>query len=145
MTYRGIVRNGVVVIEGERPAEGTLVDVRPRGPMAGEANALEIGPRLDELRALKDGWLDGLGKALPPQGLDWLAGVLKRHYPGGLMPPHFYPTTEGGVQAEWTLRPWEILLEIDLATRVGQWHALNLQSGDEVSRELNLEQDTSWE
>ena len=26
MTYRGVVNNGVVVIEGEKPAEGTVVD-----------------------------------------------------------------------------------------------------------------------
>jgi len=29
MTYRGVVSNGVVVIEGEKPAEGTVVEVTP--------------------------------------------------------------------------------------------------------------------
>jgi hypothetical protein len=29
MTYRGIVSNGVVVLEGEKPAEGTVVEVTP--------------------------------------------------------------------------------------------------------------------
>jgi hypothetical protein len=29
MTYRGIVVNGVVVIDGEKPAEGTAVEVTP--------------------------------------------------------------------------------------------------------------------
>lgn len=29
MTYRGIVSNGVVVLEGQRPSEGTLVEVTP--------------------------------------------------------------------------------------------------------------------
>jgi hypothetical protein len=29
MTYRGIVRNGVVVLEGEKPADGTVVEVAP--------------------------------------------------------------------------------------------------------------------
>jgi hypothetical protein len=29
MTYRGIVRNGVVVLEGEKPADGTIVEVTP--------------------------------------------------------------------------------------------------------------------
>ena len=29
MTYRGIVSNGVVVLEGEKPAEGTVVEITP--------------------------------------------------------------------------------------------------------------------
>jgi hypothetical protein len=29
MTYRGVVVNGVVVIEGEKPVDGTLVEVTP--------------------------------------------------------------------------------------------------------------------
>jgi hypothetical protein len=33
MTYRGIVSNGVIVIEGEKPAEGTVVEVRPETPL----------------------------------------------------------------------------------------------------------------
>ncbi|MDB5292293.1 MAG: hypothetical protein JWL69_3534 [Phycisphaerales bacterium] len=31
MTYRGVVSNGVVVLEGEHPAEGTVVEVTPVG------------------------------------------------------------------------------------------------------------------
>jgi hypothetical protein len=33
MTYRGIVTNGVVVLEGEKPAEGTVVEVTPVPPL----------------------------------------------------------------------------------------------------------------
>jgi hypothetical protein len=29
MTYRGVVSNGVVVLEGETPVEGTVVEVTP--------------------------------------------------------------------------------------------------------------------
>jgi len=29
MTYRGIVSNGVVVLEGDKPDDGTVVDVTP--------------------------------------------------------------------------------------------------------------------
>lgn len=29
MTYRGIVSNGVVLLEGDKPAEGTVVEVTP--------------------------------------------------------------------------------------------------------------------
>ena len=29
MTYRGTMRNGVVVIDGEKPADGTVVEITP--------------------------------------------------------------------------------------------------------------------
>jgi hypothetical protein len=29
MTYRGTVKNGVVVIDGEKPADGTVVEITP--------------------------------------------------------------------------------------------------------------------
>ena len=29
MTYRGIVSNGVVLLEGDKPVEGTIVEVTP--------------------------------------------------------------------------------------------------------------------
>lgn len=32
MTYRGIVKNGVVVIDGEKPAAGTVVELLPMPP-----------------------------------------------------------------------------------------------------------------
>ena len=31
MTYRGVVSHGVVVLDGEKPSEGTLVEVTPLG------------------------------------------------------------------------------------------------------------------
>ncbi len=36
MTYHGIVSNGIVVIEGEKPAEGTVVEIVPVNPTRDE-------------------------------------------------------------------------------------------------------------
>ena len=33
MTYRGIVSNGIVVIEGEKPVDGTVVEIVPVNKM----------------------------------------------------------------------------------------------------------------
>ena len=41
MTYRGIVSNGVVVLEGEKPAEGTVVEVTPVAAASSRAGADE--------------------------------------------------------------------------------------------------------
>ena len=42
----------------------TLDALDPLNPL----NTLDIGARVDELRALKDGWLEGEGKSLRPRG-----------------------------------------------------------------------------
>lgn len=142
MTYRGIVSNGVVVLEGEKPAEGTIVDVTPRA--LSHARDLDISYRLAELRELKDGWLDGKGKAPASEGLDWLSSAFATRYPRGSILPYLYPTAEGDVLAEWTLGDWEASLEIDLASHSAEWHALDVQSGREASRKLDLDSDDAW-
>lgn len=43
MTYRGIVSNGVVVIEGEKPADGTVVEVTTVDASRDLANHPAIG------------------------------------------------------------------------------------------------------
>ncbi len=34
MTYRGVVSNGVVLLEGDKPSDGTVVEVIPVGEVA---------------------------------------------------------------------------------------------------------------
>ena len=63
-------------------------------------HALDIASRLEELKKIKDGWLDGAGQAPSHEGLDWLAGVLKDRYPDYLPRPYAYPVPDGGVQLE---------------------------------------------
>jgi hypothetical protein len=45
MTYRGIVSNGVVVLEGEKPPEGTVVEITPvtgAGSVASDAGVEDL-------------------------------------------------------------------------------------------------------
>lgn len=105
----------------------------------------DVPVRLYELRLLKQGWLDGEhGLPLPSSGVDWLEREFESRYPDTLLPPYLYPTAEGGVQAEWSLGRTEITLEIDLIERLGQWHALNLDSDEEVARDLRLSDEREW-
>lgn len=72
---------------------------------------LDVRARLDDLRALSDGWLDGTGVAPPHAGLDWLASAFDRHFPDDLPLPHLYPTPEGGFapsgrSSRWNC-PWK--------------------------------------
>jgi hypothetical protein len=104
----------------------------------------DVGVRLDEFRNLKDGWLDGKGIAPAKDGLAWLLEQFETMYSEELETPYLYPTPEGGVQAEWTIKSQEITLEIDLADHKGEWHQLNLASEQEIFQKLNLEEADAW-
>jgi hypothetical protein len=106
---------------------------------------LNVAVRIDELRLLKNGWLNGEGIAPTHDGLNWLVGALDRHFPDELPLPHLYPTAEGGVRAEWTARPHELSLNIDLTARTGEWHLLNLEDDAEQTRKLNLADAKDWQ
>ena len=80
---------------------------------------LDIPSRLDELRELKDGWIEGSGRAPDHSGLDWLTRSFEFYYPSSLGLPYAYPTPEGGIQFEWSIGTNEISLEIDLLDHQG--------------------------
>lgn len=105
---------------------------------------LDVGARLDELRLLKDGWLEGGVKAPSTEGIDWLETVFDRHYPDEMPLPHLYPTPEGGISAEWSNDQWDLSLDIHLADKRGTWHELNLENDRDETRELDLEDDSAW-
>jgi hypothetical protein len=107
-------------------------------------SSLDVKYQIDGLRKLKDGWLDGKGSALPADGLDRLAINFEMFFPEELQLPYLYPTAEGGVQAEWKIGDFEMTLEIDLTTNQGYWHALNMKTEAENTRNLNLNNEVDW-
>jgi len=106
---------------------------------------MDIGARLDEFKTLKNGWLDGKGRAPDQQQLAWLADAFQQKYPDELQLPYLYPTAEGGVQAEWSFGKWEISLDIDLGPHRAQWQALDLTSDVTDERMLDLNADSDWQ
>lgn len=104
----------------------------------------DVGARIEELRALKDGWLDGSGVAPSADGLTWLSQSFEMQYPEDLPLPFIYPTVERGVQTEWPLGNHEISLEINLDARTGEWHDLDTTTGVAETRTLNLAQPDEW-
>ena len=107
-------------------------------------DALDVDAQLDQLRLMKDGWLDGGGLAPPKSGLDWLADAFEHHFPEEAPLPHLYPTETGGVQAEWSMGPNEVTLEVDLDTHVGEWHVLNMTTGTPFEHTLDCDDDEDW-
>ncbi len=106
---------------------------------------LDVPARLDELRLLRDGWLDGYGHAPSSDGLDRLEASFAEYYPDDLPLPYLYPTPEGGVQAEWTFAPNDISLCIDLDSQRGDWSLLNTTSGEDDEATVELDSPVGWE
>ena len=106
---------------------------------------LDIRARMEELKLLRHGWLDGKGLASPPPALDWIAASFEERYPDDLRLPYLFPTPTGRVLAEWSLAPWSLSLEIDPVTKRGEWHALNLDTDQEDEKDLDLAPVGDWE
>jgi hypothetical protein len=106
---------------------------------------LDIPMRVAELSQLKEGWLDGGGLALHPDGLQWFADTFERSYDYELPLPHLYPTPEGGVQAEWMFGREDVSLNVDLERKAGIYNRLNLDTDDAEDAEIALADDTGWQ
>jgi len=91
-----------------------------------EVTAGQFRARLDELRRLNAGWLDGEGSPLNPAALAELGELFELYYPADLPLPYMFPTVSGGIQLEWRFRGElaEVVwaeVEIDLASLIGDW------------------------
>lgn len=106
---------------------------------------LDVRARVEELKLLRDGWLDGRGTAPASAALDWLTVAFEERYPSDLRLPYLFPIPNGQVLAEWSLAPWSLSLEINLATKRGYWHSLNLDTDAEVEKELDLSAGDEWD
>jgi len=107
-------------------------------------DALDVSARVDELRAIKNGWLEGRGVAPSHEGLDWLSLTFAQYYPEDLPLPCLFPTEKGGLRAEWSLEPNEASLDINLESHSGEWHVLNMNTDAEDTKTLDLNKADDW-
>jgi hypothetical protein len=106
---------------------------------------LDIPARFDELKLLRNGWLDGDGVPPSSEGLDWLISTMADKYPDLLPLPYAYPLPEGGIQFEWSLGSHEVSLDLDLEKKTGEWHAWDRNADKEEDISINLKDDKDWE
>jgi hypothetical protein len=107
-------------------------------------NPHNIFAQIEDLRQLKDGWLNGEGLAPSKQGLDWIAKTLDRYFTDKTA-PYIYPTPDGGVQAEWSIGHLEISLNINIKAHSAYWHSLDLNNSNVLEKHLNLNNQNDWE
>jgi hypothetical protein len=105
---------------------------------------LDVTLRLEQIAALKEGWLDGKGVAPDKEKLGWLSNQFDTHFDDNLPLPYLYPTVEGGVQAEWTLNNNEISIEIDLENKQAEYQALNLKDDTCSEFTFSLADQAGW-
>ena len=100
----------------------------------------------NDLRYMKDGWMNGEGVAPKPRELDWLSKMLKFYYPDKSMIPYVYPMLDGGVSLEWSIGTYEVSLEINLDKHSGEWDCYDTftKTNDEKTLDLNNPDDWSW-
>lgn len=95
--------------------------------------------RIDELRLLKAGWLDGIGLVPSKSEFDWLERFFAEQYPAALPAPYIYPTEDGGIQLEWRTANQDMSLEIDLSGLIGDLHCFNTKHMQEITEVLSLD------
>ena len=105
----------------------------------------DVPSRIDELRFLKDGWLDGIGKAPLEEGLNWLSNQFDNYALEDMPLPLVFLTEEGNIQMEWSSDSFDISLEVDLTTQKAQLHILDFKTEKETSHDLDLSILSSWE
>ncbi len=96
-------------------------------------NHPEFRARLDELRALQPGWLDGQGVALDEQTLTYALEWVETICATGMPLPRTYPTPEGGLEVEWRFRRMDVLLLFE-PLKVVTWHVMHHDDGEYDSR-----------
>ena len=134
-----VLIQGVVQRDREDHLKGfeSIEHVTPLDP-------LDVTLRLEQMAALKDGWLDGKGNAPDKAKLAWLSEMFDAHFDGDLPLPYLYPTAEGGVQAEWTMNGREVSLEIDLETKQAEYQALNMKDDSCSEFTFTLDNRDGW-
>ncbi|MFI5297923.1 MAG: hypothetical protein ACHREM_07470 [Polyangiales bacterium] len=98
-----------------------------------------IETQVESLKVLGDGWFDADSTAYDGASLDWLTQLLSGLLDGFQLPrPYLYPTPEGLARAEWSSSLWEIVTNIDLASRSAEVIAVRADSDEVHERTLSL-------
>ena len=114
-------------------------------PSQAPLDPLHVPSRLNELRQMQDGWLDGSSKAPRHDGLDWLTSAFAQHFPDDLPLPHLYPTPEGEIASEWDFAIDTVILTFDIDARRGEWLGIDEASEAGEDRSLDLNRADQWQ
>lgn len=109
-----------------------------------QAHEDDIREQIRSLAALRDGWLDGAGRACNPEGLAVLQERLLRYYPFDAPELRLYPTVEGTVKAEWWIGGYHVTLEVERDARYAEWSDYHFDTEVEKMRQVSLADEHDW-
>ena len=93
-------------------------------------SAAKLVGGIEALMGLKDGWLEGEGKAPNPEHLTGLVNKMAQLFPAGLESPAVVPTEDGNVVFEWIRPQARIEVEVNFAGKQLDFYATNLKTND---------------
>lgn len=100
--------------------------------------------RIEELRKLEAGWLDGdQGSVANQEGLSWLQEKLFC-FEECLLPWIFPTVEEEDILLEWSIGDYEIGLWINTKTKQGSWYSFSIDTCDFEEHSLDLSIKESW-
>lgn len=105
----------------------------------------DVAARCEELAQLKDGWLDGEGKAPTKEGLKAFKNAWDTANTEVLTLPHIYPTPEGGIQMEWRQGDWEVSAEVELEKLMAELLAVNVTTRASKDAVVDLAKVEGWD
>lgn len=105
----------------------------------------DVRSRIEVLTHLKDGWLNGQGKAITKPKLSEFTRLFESNYSPDLPLPYLFPTIDGNIQAEWSNEQFEISLHVDLENLASQMHILDLDSKQGLELDFDLSMVEGWE
>jgi hypothetical protein len=97
-----------------------------------------LSVQFEALASVKDGWMEGAGKAPAEADTEWLADQLLISFPADLAFPFACPTPGGGVFLEWSLGDWIVSAEIPFPNRRCELQATNTNTGDTIDEDRAL-------
>ncbi|MEK6833261.1 MAG: hypothetical protein AABY32_04385 [Nanoarchaeota archaeon] len=104
-----------------------------------------IKSRLEELKKMKTGWLEGRGVVPKKEDIDWLYQQLEKYYSSDIPTPLIYPTYAGGVEFDWTFINKSVTLEINIKNHTADYHNLEFDTNFLKCRNLNLNLKEDWD
>ena len=141
--YRNAIVHGFRVTNFDNAMVTNLIAVSRRF-VASARPAVDFMARIDELRALQDGWLVGSGVAPDQTGLDWLATTFPKFFPSDTLLPFVNLTPTGDVELLWSKAPNTVSLEVDLERHRGRLSTHDRRADVVRERELDLDSTEDW-
>lgn len=133
-----------VVGEGVSTADGAIQSIHKVDSLEIEDRSPDVLARLEELKQMQAGWLDGVGEPVDTDLIENVENRIGRLVAFQNLPnPYTYPTLEGGLRLEWDIDDWAIEVEFEIDGTVNA-SAFKTSSDDAFEQEWSW-RDSKWE